>query len=268
MTEFNLQREKAESALRTLEASGFDVKQLWKELSEREARADRGTPSEDDRRYELPLECPRTESHLKGGNEELNPSQLWNGLSYSLSPGMRGLLRDMYELTPTMTVTVKWVEPWPGTRFPCRMCLVSDIHIPQGQRRHVLTQVVINKVGEFFRLAAEKDDELRSDGSLTVEKALVLGEVAKLATEERWAIEDLCGVKVETKVEIVKTSLETFTMLCLKTGNKATVNKKEFFTTAAEYVKMNALPRRRVAKTGKAFEVTPALDELIANLSK
>lgn len=130
----------------------------------------------------------------------------------------------------------------------------------------MLTQVVINKVGEFFRLAAELDDELKNDGSLAVEKALVLGDIAKLKTEERWAIADLCGVKVETKVEIVRSSDESFTVVCLKTGNKATVDRKEFFATSGEYLKMNALPRRN-SKSKKAFDVTPALDELIKGLS-
>ena len=267
MTNQVSKQEQLESALRLLELQGFEVKPLWRELSERIAKEDRGEPSEDDRRYELPVECPRTESHLAGGNEELAPARLWNGLSYSLSSGMRGLLRDQYGLTPTMTVTVKWVEPWPGTRFPRRMLLASDVHVDPRNRKHVLTECVISRVGEFFRLARERDEavveEVKSD---CVEEAISVGRIIKLTSEDRWAFEDLSGVKVGVKVEVVHTNAERFTVVCLHSGNKTTVTKEEFFATVKEYERLYETEKRGKGR-GK-FEVTPALDALIEGLSK
>jgi hypothetical protein len=250
--------EKSTLALRTLEALGFDVKEQWRELTLRQEAQERGVPTEDDRRYELPLVAPSTESHLKGGNEVLDPSRLWNGMSYKTTPGQRGILRDLYELPPSQTVTVKWVEPWPGTRHPYRMTIVVDIHVPFGKR----AQCSITEVGKFFRMAAERDEELRGDGALEIAHALTLGEIAKLESEERWAIADLSGVKVEKKVEVIRSSDESFTVVCMFTGNKATVNRKEFFTTVNEYIKLHRPKKKREAK----FDATPALDELIANL--
>lgn len=258
--------EKQSQALRTLEAAGFDVKQLWRELTERESTKDRGEPSEDDKRYELPLECPRTESHLAGGNEVLAPGRLWNGLSYTLTAGQRGLLRDLYELTPTMTVTVKWVEPWPGTRYPYRMCLTSDLHVDNRLRRHVLTQVVVNKVGEFFRCAAERDVEEQKAEPLG-EKMLTVGKVMNLASEHRWAVADLVGVSVSNKVEVVHVNPEKFTVVCLKTGNKATLSRNAFFDLVEEYLKLYRVRGvRRNGGGGGSFDATPALDALLATL--
>jgi hypothetical protein len=258
--------EKSQSALRTLEALGFDVKEQWRELTLRQEAQDRGTPTADDARYELPLVAPSTESHLKGGNEVLDPSRLWNGMSYTLSPGMRGILRDLYELTPTQTVTVAWVEPWPGTRHPYRMCLRSDEHVDPRRRKHVLTQVVVNEVGKFFRMSAERDaaDVDSKSNTELVETALTVGRIINLCNEDRWAIADICGVKVLKQVEVLRVNAESVTFLCLKSGNKATLPRAELLATVAEYVKLYKVSNPRTRSV--AFDATPALDALIAGL--
>ena len=250
-------------ALRELERAGFDVKELWRELESRRAAVECGTPTEDDLRYELPTECPKTESHLGGGNELLSPSRLWNGLSYALTPGQRGLLKDLYGLTPTMTVTVLWVEPWPGTRHPRRMCLRSDLHVADVRRKHVLTQAVIGKVGEFFRLAAERDVEEQKAEPLG-EKMLTVGKVMKLGSEHRWAVSDLVSVEVSNRVEVTRVSAEKFTVLCLESGRQATLPRSLFFETVEEYVKLYRLKTPRA--TGKPFVAKDALDALLEGL--
>lgn len=252
-----------------LEAQGFDVKSLWRDLADRIARQEVGTPGEDDARYELPNECPRTESHLKGGNEVLDAARLWQGLSYELSPGMRGLLRDKYGLTPTQTVTCVWVEPWPGTRYPRRMLLRSDVHVDPRARRHVLTEVVVDGVGTFFRLAKERDEAevAKKMQSQLVDEALTVGRIVKLESEDRWAVEDLSGVKVGGKVEVVAVSEERFTVVCMRSGNKATVARDEFHKTAEEYFRLHASDAKHGGRgAGRAVDVSPALDELIAKL--
>lgn len=268
MIELKHQQE-VEGALRLLEAHAFasvHVKALWRELTERVGEAERGVPGEDDVRYVLPEVAPTILEHfLEGGNPVLDMAKAWNGFSYSLTPGMRGLLRDLYELTPTQTVTLAWVEPWPGTRHPYRMKLVSDIHVDPRLRKHVLTEVVVNKVGEFFRLAAERDAELKDRVAPLGEAMLVVGRIVKLASEYRWACEDLCGVKVGDKCEVIATSKERFSLACLKTGNVANVPRNEFFETAEEYVKAYAVPKTRKPRA-TVVDVTPELDKLIASL--
>lgn len=262
------QQPEVESALRVLERFEFPpdlVKPLWHELAHRVGTAERGEPTDDDRRYELPEVAPSLLEHfLDGENQVLSPTKMWNGYSYTLTPGQRGLLRDLYELTPTATVTLAWVEPWPGTRHPYRMKLVSDLHIDPRLRKHVLKEVVINKVGEFFRLAAERDNDETGVGVLGKD-VLVVGRIVKLASEYRWAVEDLCGVKVGDKCEVLATSPESITLACLKAGNRATFKRKEFFETADEYVKLHRLPRARRASA--KLDVAPELDKLIAGLS-
>ena len=269
MIELKHQQE-VEGALRLLEGhamASVHVKALWHELSTRIGEAERGKPSDDDVRYTLPEVAPKILEHLAdGGNATLCVEKAWNGYSYTLTPGMRGLLRDLYELTPTETVTLSWVEPWPGTRHPYRMKLVSDIHIDPRVRKHVLTEVVINRVGEFFRLAAERDASPLETDLYWGESALTVGRIVKLTNEYRWAVEDLCGVTVSNKGEIIAVNKERFTLACLKTGKVANVPRDEFFTTAEEYVKLHRVPGTR--KRSAPFQATPVLDALLDDLMK
>lgn len=243
-------RPQIEGALRTLESHGFDVKALWRELSTRVSTWERGTPSEDDTRYTLPSVQPDLLNHLiDGRNQDLHPSVMWNGYSYTLSPGQRSILRDTYGLTPTQTVTVAWVEAWPGTQYPRVMKLTSDLHIDPRNRKHVLVSAVINDVGTFFKTAAELDDAERTERRFGLtESSLEIGRIFTLTSEERWAVEDTTGVKIASKVEVTTVSSEAFTVLCQRTGNTARVARKAFFDTVAEYERLHeSKPKRRTS---------------------
>lgn len=259
-------RQTTEAALRHLEAQGFDVKPLWRDLSARVATHERGTPSADDVRYVLPSAAPSVADHFTNGRAQLlEPSALWQGYSYELSPSQRAILRETYGLTPTQTVTVEWVEVWPGTQHPRAMCLRSDMHVDPRNRRHVLSRAVIREVGTFFRTAAERDSEEHvKHASSVVPEALTVGRVLTLEADDRWAVEDITGVKVTSKVEVKAVNDTTFSVMCLKSGNLARVPRAEFFATVAEYAKLHAEDRAPIR--GRSGDPTPSLDALINSL--
>lgn len=259
-------RPASEAALRHLEAQGFDVKSLWRDLSERTALHERGTPTADDIRYNVPSAQPTLAAHFDGAQPQLlEPSALWKGYSYTLSPAQRGILRETYGLTPTKSVTVEWIEVWPGTLHPRAMCLRSDLHVDPRNRKHVLSRAVIREVGTFFRTAAELDaqETNKSSASLT-ESALTVGRNITLESVDRWAIEDLTGVKVGTKVEITFVDATRFFVECPKNRNTAKVPREEFFATVVEYATLYKDDRARGTRSGQP---TPSLDALIASLN-
>lgn len=247
-----------ESALRVLGRAGYDTAVIAREHAERMKNVERGDPSPEDFRYALPQVPPKTEEHfIDGRPQDLAVSVMWPGFSYSLTPGQRAVLRDTYGMTPSQTGTVAWVEKWEGTVHARSFKLTADVHVDPRRRTHVLSSVVIRKVGEFFKSAAERDDELRKERRFGVSpSALELGRLFDLETEERWAVEDLTGVKVQRRVEITGIGPETFVVCCEKTGNVAKVPREKFFATVAEYEKAYAELRRRASteKFGQAFE--------------
>lgn len=261
-------RQRTEDALRHLESHGFDVKALWVDLSTRIAAWESGTPSDDDKRYTLPLVAPAITDHLgEGRNQLLSPEALWPGYSYQLSPGQRAILRETYGLTPTQTITVLLIDRWPGTQHPRSMTLKSDLHVDPRQRRHVLTSCVVREVGTFFRLAREKDEqeELKKVTHL-VPETLEVGRVITLESDDRWAIADITGVKLGTKVEVTGVSADRFVLSDVSpAGNTAKVPRAEFFTLVKEYAALHEADRAPKGRRTSS-PATPSLDALIASL--
>jgi hypothetical protein len=112
---------------------------------------------EEDRRYTV-LEQGSLTEHLE--SQVLEPARMVMGRSYVLTPGQRAVLREWYGLTPTRTITLQEVALWPETRHPRRIIIRSDEHVHSG-RRHVLVSATIDRPGQFFTAALEKDQELR-----------------------------------------------------------------------------------------------------------
>lgn len=260
----NLNREAVESALRTLEANLFDVKALWREHAQRLASWDTGAPDADDMRYVLPAAPPRLEDHLRdGANSEMSANVLWDGFSYTLTPGQRAWLRDNYDLTPTETVTAVWIERWPGTVHPRAMRIDSDLHVP-ASRKHVLKSVVIRNVGRFFRESEERDAAERKERVFAITPtSLDLGRLFNLESVERWAVEDITGVKVQSRVEVVAKTETHFRLVCFKTGNQANVPRSEYFPLVEEYAKLHNSPRKR---RSAPFGPTPGIDEILKSM--
>ena len=166
-------KEKVESTLRWLHSLGLDTSTLWQQHEALIQLADTETIHPLDTLYELPADRPSVLDHfIDGRPEPLVPSKCWAGYSYSLSPGQRGWLRDVYGLTPTATVTVHEVSPWPGTRHPRMIHLRSDLHVDPRNRRHVLVSAVIREPGKFWSESAERDAAtqdvtVKDDGQVT-----------------------------------------------------------------------------------------------------
>lgn len=244
-------RHAIESALRVLDAHGFVTAPLWRDLAERSARHERGTPGEADKKYTCPATAPDIATHFaeRGVPQELAASVMWVGYSYALTPGQRGVLRDTYGLTPTQTVTVEWVEMWPGTQHPRSVKLKSDIHVDPRNRKHVLTSCVIRDVAAFFTAASELDASEAGSAAKRqlVDEYLTLDKVYTLTSEDVWAIEDLTGVRVSKTVEVTNLSAERFVVVCMKSGNIAKIPRREFFATVAEYEKLYADPKAKRA---------------------
>ena len=93
----------------------------------------------------------------------------------------------------------------------------------------------------------------------------IVRQVITLESEDRWAVEDICGVKVLSKCEVLRASPDDFTLLCLKTGKRANVARKVFFETVEEYRKLYATEKR-----GKrsVFDATPELDKVLEDLMR
>lgn len=160
------------SALRTLDNEGVATDltaPIWRWLSAAEIAAESAVPTEDDTRYLLPEHPPTITEHLTEGlNAVMTAGCLWQGYSYSLSPGQREWLRERFEMTPTKTVTVTELQVWLGTRHPRSMVLACDLHIP-ATRTRVLKQCTISNVGTFLRESAAIDAarEAREAGEST-----------------------------------------------------------------------------------------------------
>lgn len=194
---------------------------------------------------------------------------MWEGYSYVLSPGQRAILRETYGLTPTMTVTLGWIERWPGTAHPHSLLLTSDVHVDPRNRKHTLTQCVIRNVGEFLRISAEADAEDKDSrvGALG-EDMLVAGRVLTLSSTDRWAIADLSGVKIAhegRKAKVLSATESTFEIESLLEGKRATVPRNAFFSLVEEYATVYKQPLKSFKLKTKAA-VLPSLDELIKSL--
>lgn len=238
--------DRARELVKQLTALGMDTSQLRRDLSEVEARSE-GSPTEDDLRYVIPTVPPTTLEHFVDGEPQiLSAEVLWPGMSYTLTPGQRAVLRETYGLTPTATVTVSLIECWPGTQHPRMMKVTSDLHVDPRHRKHVLTSCIIRGVGTFLRTASEFDSEsVREKVFGLTPGSVILGRVFDLESVERWAVEDLTGVKVARRVEIVEKTTDGFVVVCQKTGNRAKVRSSDFFPLVEDYTRLHSTKKSR-----------------------
>jgi hypothetical protein len=139
-----------------------EVDRLLRDVFQSESNLDHDPEiGEEDRKYTV-LEQGSLTEHLE--SQVLEPARMVMGRSYVLTPGQRAVLREWYGLTPTRTITLQEVALWPGTRHPRRVIIRSDEHVHSG-RRHVLVSATIDRPGQFFTAAWEKDQELRDQKS-------------------------------------------------------------------------------------------------------
>lgn len=218
----------AERALTDLQNMGFScAKGGWRELTQRIEEWERGAPSEEDLRLTVPLLPPGIASHFEGKNPEvLSAATLWKGYHYTLTAGMRRWFREHTALTPSRTVTVAWVETWPGTSHPRSFKVVSDVHVDPKNRKHTLIEWVVKDVGRFFQTCTQYDEEERVSRIVNLN---VLGPVNVWRGVHTRAVKILTGRKVigdAEDVSIVET--EPYVKIKDAVGNTFEFDKEEF----------------------------------------
>ena len=266
-----LNRPIVEQALRVLdthaETYGFDTKPLWHALTHALSSWDNGTPSPDDFRYVLPSTPPDIVSHFVNGKpQELAVGCLAVGYSYTLTPGQRSILRDTYGLTPTQTVTCTYLETWPASAHPRVLKLQSDLHVDPRNRKHILVSAVIHNVGTFFKNAAELDAEDRVEQKFSFSRATAsVGRLFTIESEEKWALEDLSGVKdISKKIELVKLHDDGATVMCMKTGKQVRVKWADYEPLVQEYITLHkTTKRKRSTSDSDARTLQQMIDSLV-----
>lgn len=203
MSDYLTHRERIETTLRYLESHGLPVGPLWAEHARRIDGLDTETPTEFDKRYELPVDRPTIPEHFNGKTPQtLTAGHAWVGYSYSLTAGQRAWLRDNYGLTPTATITLLEIVRWPGTRHPRLLHLRSDLHVDPRHRRHVLVNAVIRTPGKFFAESAARDAELEAAKLKEDLEREAKGEKPKTITRKRTV--DANDYLAELEAEISK----------------------------------------------------------------
>ncbi len=260
-------RVKAETALTALSSLDFAcAKDGWRELTKRIEDYERGVPTDEDKQFVVPLVAPMITSHFDGKNPVvLEASNMWGGYHYTLSPGQRRWFREFTGLTPTFTVTISRVEVWPGTQHPRAFKVVSDLHVPENQRRHVLTEYMVYNVGRFFLKAKELDEEERIAKVLN----FIPGRVNVWRGAHTRAVKELTdrkpiGDPEDMIIESVEGDVVTMKDYC---ENKFVFSKDEFQGIVADID--NGTRSAKQTSPGSSSKSQPqlSLDELMAQLA-
>lgn len=235
--------ERAEGALRILETLQFTVKPLWTELKERVFAYENAQPTDLDLRYSVPTTAPSITSHFPEGEsgepQELRAEVMWSGYHYTLTKGQRKWFREFQGMIPSKTVTLGWIEVWPGTQCPRAFHMTSDVHVPSNLKGKGITSAVIRDVGAFFSKSAEFDAEEPVGKTLS----LHVGDCKNWTTMHKWAVEDLVGVKLKGDVAIVFMDNEEIHFTD-ESGRLAKVDKQSFQETVTDYDRLHDKPKR------------------------
>jgi len=177
------------SALLLLEKAGLDISTPRKQLFEKKRLEELSTPSDLELMY--PLLTPKSWlNHFENGSDVpyLSNTTIRDGGQFRLSPDQKAILRELYGLTPTNTVTVSNLELYPPLADG-RVCirsftLHSAIHVDWKVRKHVLSKASIGgkalSVGEFLRRS-----QLPDQGGKSTKPTTTIKESKKLEDLEK-----------------------------------------------------------------------------------
>ena len=148
---------KYSTAVRLLALLGYDLADIHRQHTAKLAEYESGQPTDLDLKYKLNV----PESWVSHFEEVplLSCFTIRVGAQFKLTSGQRRVLKDMAGLTPTRTITILDLELFPGTRAVRTLTIGSNIHIPEHQRRHVLTKWTISSFGDFMERAYLADVE-------------------------------------------------------------------------------------------------------------
>lgn len=172
-----------ETALRTLEAFGYDVSATWSEHNAWLAGLDTCQPTEHDIKWALRNEKPSSiEEHFiqmrkfpvygddrslgpigwrtepEYGLEQLSAANAFADRQFTLSPGQRDYLRERFGLTPTTVVVLTNAQTFKSSHVLFQLTIKSAEHVDPRRRSHVLNAATV-RASEFFAEAARLDKE-------------------------------------------------------------------------------------------------------------
>ena len=171
-----------ETAIRILESFGYEIQPLWTEHHAWLQHYDTRTPTDHDSTWATRNAAPASiEAHfvqvLKhpiygddpsngpiGWEEEkqygpvlFSAADCFTDRQFTLTGGMRDVLRQAHGLTPTKVVVVTNAVVFPGTNILSQFTIKSALHVDPKQRRHVLIEAVISPAAKFFEQASRLD---------------------------------------------------------------------------------------------------------------
>lgn len=157
--------EQIETALRTLEAYGYDTSSNWLEHNEWLKTLDTRQPTELDATWATRNEKPQSieQQYESGVAQVLSAANCFVDRHFTLSPGMRDTLRERHGLTPAQTIIITHAPTFPGTNILWQIAIKSAEHVDPRRRKHVLVEAVITPASEFFKAASERDKEREAE---------------------------------------------------------------------------------------------------------
>jgi hypothetical protein len=163
--------EQIETALRNLEAYGYDTSSVWSQHNEWLKGLDTRKPTEFDAAWATRNDAPASlEQQYEGGTAAvLSAANCFIDRHFTLSPGMRDTLRERHGLTPAQTIIITHAPTFPGTNILWQIAIKSAEHIDPRRRKHVLVEAVITPASEFFKAAADRDKEREAQKFLEAE---------------------------------------------------------------------------------------------------
>lgn len=200
--------EQIETALRNLEAYGYDTASVWAEHNAWLRSMDTRPPSEFDAVWATRNEKPSSiEEHFvqllkfpvyadptdrtagpigwreekEYGPELLTAANCFPDRQFTLTPGMRDTLRERHGLTPAKHVVVTHAAMFPNTNIVWQFTIKSAEHVDPRRRRHVLIEAVITPASEFFNVAAQRDREREAEKEQEDAKRVKKGEEPRTA---------------------------------------------------------------------------------------
>lgn len=153
--------EQIETAIKCLEAYGYDATSIWAEHNEWLKSLDSRKPTDFDAQWATRNQAPAPieQQYQDGIAAVLSAANCFTDRHFTLSPGQRDVLRERHGLTPAQTIIITHAPTFPGTNILWQIAIKSAEHIDSRRRKHVLVEAVITPASEFFKVAADRDKE-------------------------------------------------------------------------------------------------------------
>lgn len=163
--------EQIETAIKCLEAYGYDLTPVWHEHNEWLKSLDSRAPTEFDATWATRnVEPSSTDQHFEDGKPAvLTAADCFVDRQYMLTPGQRDVLRERHGLTPAQVVIVTHAPTFKGTTILWQLAIKSAEHIDPRRRKHVLVEAVMTPASEFFKAASDRDKEREAEKQAAAE---------------------------------------------------------------------------------------------------